>query len=98
MIALKEKLGNFFSLLLETRDTIIQLNKYKGNIYYKNKFLDKVKEINRSFRFLRTDINANANKDLKVKFDLLLGLKPRPSGDPSASLRGEDSCVVLSLA
>ncbi|PIN88137.1 TIGR02391 family protein [Candidatus Woesearchaeota archaeon CG10_big_fil_rev_8_21_14_0_10_32_24] len=70
---IKQNLQGFFNLLIETKEILIKLEKYKGNSNYKEAFLKKVNNINRASKFLDAQISTSSNNALKNVFNKIKG-------------------------
>jgi len=68
-----ENLENFFDLLKDIKKVSLQLEKYKGNPNYKKSFLNKVKQLNREYKFLKAKIAKESNQQLKKTFKKIIG-------------------------
>jgi len=69
----KEELKKFFELILETKEILVKLKKYKGNPHYKTTFLIKINEINRAYKFVSARISKSSNPKLKKEFSKING-------------------------
>lgn len=64
----KEELQLYKNAIMNVRDAIVNLKKYKGNTYYRNQLEDSIAEFNRSHLFFKTKILKTEKDELIEKF------------------------------
>jgi len=69
MEQLKDELKQLWSEISEIRRVLEYLNRYPGNKFYKEKHRQKLRELNRSYKFLKAKVEnvgkGSLNKKLK---------------------------------